>query len=98
MGSLASRYPGYSGSPCGLALLGQTALCGRKKQQHCAVSLQPRALLVPRWSLLGLAVTAFCKGNPLLAALHLLKPLLRLTEESGPVSGEDEACFSLCEL
>lgn len=31
MGSLASRYPGYLGSPCGLALLGQTALCGRKK-------------------------------------------------------------------
>lgn len=31
MGSSASRYPGYSGSLCGLALLGQTALCGRQK-------------------------------------------------------------------
>jgi len=35
---------------------------------------------------LGDAVTAFCKGNPSLAALHLQKPVLRLTEGSGPVA------------
>lgn len=32
---------------------------------------------------LGDAVTAFCKGNPSLAAVHVQKLVLRLTEGSG---------------